>query len=1657
MDSPLLPNKLNQVMAFISSLYKFTFVLIFCLCTSLGYSQSLYPPKVQSPNTAALGTFGEVPVSLFTGTPNISIPLYELKYGSIKVPINLRYNAAGVKPGQMPGWVGSGWDLESYGTISRQMKGILDEFNQDAVLPNQTFYYPNQSASTPSGADLANAVNWNTPSTLYYDFVGTQGGDVEADEFSFNVMGHSGKFYYSGAAKGWQVVSEENIQVELLGFIEPAQIINAIKSFTIPVQNVAISKDQSRMFSGFVLTTPDGFKYTFGDIFGDGNGIEFFSSFMPQFGGPNAYATPNYIADTWVLRKIEDPLKNTVSFGYGRDKVTCDLKLIFADGGFDAGPANTSSGLFSSFLAQNNWSNSNTGRIDKNEHQGMFHWPLYLSYISSANEMVSFYAGDANSYRYTSDQITYTNSQSKNFVNHDDLLINDIANQSYIKWKQLNKIIVRDIPGNVGLTPPSTLPKITRQFAFTYSNTSSQRLMLGSLQLLDNQGTGNVIGQYQFSYYIDLISRNPNLVADGNFTDHWGYFNNVDLHLGQGGDIYPGKQPAPYEATDELLNKIIYPTGGYTQFTWESNDYATVVSSLDRQSLVQYQYVSNGPLSGAGGGPRISTIKNYASDNTLLTGKNYYYKKNYVAGVPMNTLTSSGVLNGVPQYYFQVNGRSGYGGGVYAYNRGSLYGTQNYGYTGGGSPVGYDEVTEAELDGSYTKTYFTNYGTDANGVSHYDKTPSGYLGWQSGDTYFPFSSLGLERGKPISVLRYRSDNTLLQSETFTYRSDAGRFNSSVNLIDKDFLGGFQGSGIFILASARSAFNYSYYPVAKTTTTYDQAGVNPVTVTENYTNYNSNNLLTAKNTVNSRGETVTTTYTYPTDYPSTAPYSNMISSSNHVLDPVISTSVTTVPLGSGSPVPVSTVTKNYSEPFTGIYVPQNLQIQVGSNTAEIREQINSFDSNGHPLEVQKPNGIKEAFLWGTNSQFLLAHVVGADYSTASSLVDPSILNKAGMGTGSAQLSDADLRTELNKLRTGLPNAMVTTYTYSVGVGITSETDPNGKTTYYNYDAYNRLIVVRDHDKNILKRFCYNYAGQPENCTVAMFGNTAKSASFTSTNSCATGTTQFTGNYTIPANTYYDLDQPSADALATAALNSQGQAWANSIPCQASLTETNTTSNEWVGSFTNTASNVVYSFYFYPNSSPAALVTVPVGTYNLVLTPHYTQSSPVYLTFNGSTYTGTSFSQSNISIGSGFNMSLASSYGNTAKTASFTSANSCAAGTTKFTGNYTIPANTYFAVDQATADAQATAAMNSQGQAWVNSIPCQALITETNATSNEWEGSFTNTSTNVAYSFSFYPNSSPQSLVTVPVGTYNIVVSPHYTQSSSVYLTFNGSTYSGTSFSMSNISITTGSNMNVTNPVGNTVKTGSFTGGSCPAGSTPATISYTIPANTYYAVDQATADAQATAALNSQGQAAANATPCQVVISGTNTTAASWSGSMTNTATNVSYSLGTITSGTLANPIVTVPAGTYNINLTPSPSQSTAQNITINGTTYSGTTFSLTNISISTATTLKLTAPASGSCSIVMYSGWVSPSGSVSSSGSSVNGGLSFYSTNTFMSVGYTYTIGTINGGCRPSGTRTFTVSPFLVTVDPDGTLSVQPTSGTTIPPNTSKSISLFYSL
>lgn len=108
-----------------------------CLCTQAALSQTIAPPVTSyippSPNAAGLGIYGQIPVSEYSGVPDIKVPLYTINTNGFKLPIYLSYHAGGFRAGDEASWVGLGWALNCGGVITRS-KRHRDDFSQDGFF-----------------------------------------------------------------------------------------------------------------------------------------------------------------------------------------------------------------------------------------------------------------------------------------------------------------------------------------------------------------------------------------------------------------------------------------------------------------------------------------------------------------------------------------------------------------------------------------------------------------------------------------------------------------------------------------------------------------------------------------------------------------------------------------------------------------------------------------------------------------------------------------------------------------------------------------------------------------------------------------------------------------------------------------------------------------------------------------------------------------------------------------------------------------------------------------------------------------------------------------------------------------------------------------------------------------------------------------------------------------------------------------------------------------------------------------------------------------------------------------------------------------------------------------------------------------------------------
>lgn len=101
----------------------------------------------KSPEAAAFAKYGNTSVSHFTGVPNVSVPIGTLKGRDIAIPIELTYDASGIRVDQVATEVGLGWNLKIGGMIVRNVKGLPDDYSSATPA-----YYPYYSTSNFPGA-----------------------------------------------------------------------------------------------------------------------------------------------------------------------------------------------------------------------------------------------------------------------------------------------------------------------------------------------------------------------------------------------------------------------------------------------------------------------------------------------------------------------------------------------------------------------------------------------------------------------------------------------------------------------------------------------------------------------------------------------------------------------------------------------------------------------------------------------------------------------------------------------------------------------------------------------------------------------------------------------------------------------------------------------------------------------------------------------------------------------------------------------------------------------------------------------------------------------------------------------------------------------------------------------------------------------------------------------------------------------------------------------------------------------------------------------------------------------------------------------------------------------------------------------------------------
>jgi|GEM_PF-1457568 len=214
-------------------LMKFIFVVIlWFLGAERIYAQNSYVPNVlpPSPNAAALMKFSDIPVSLYTGTADVTVPIYTIQARGLTVPISVEYHTGGIKVSEEASSVGLGWALSAGGSISRTIMD-KDDFNSGynyfgtyvPQLPGDLTVLQYPQGGSPDGQYFNGPYLYSLSCTdkilttagtedFYNALSESASLDFEPDLFNYNFGGHMGKFMLTRTG-GIVLQRQDNIRI----------------------------------------------------------------------------------------------------------------------------------------------------------------------------------------------------------------------------------------------------------------------------------------------------------------------------------------------------------------------------------------------------------------------------------------------------------------------------------------------------------------------------------------------------------------------------------------------------------------------------------------------------------------------------------------------------------------------------------------------------------------------------------------------------------------------------------------------------------------------------------------------------------------------------------------------------------------------------------------------------------------------------------------------------------------------------------------------------------------------------------------------------------------------------------------------------------------------------------------------------------------------------------------------------------------------------------------------------------------------------------------------------------------------------------------------------------------------------------------------------
>lgn len=957
---------------------------LFVFTAVLSIATSIFCVAQTLPSPSSQGIIGSQNSNggLFSGSTSIGIPLFSaVANNGAGVPVSISYGTSGIKVGQVATPVGLGWNLNAGGTITRIIRGIPDEY----------------------------AGMVNDPASLDYtklDEVMKGIADSEKDLFYVSFPGGGGRFIFEGDFNDyftetvWCHPTASDLQACQTACNGDGNCIADCQNYnmsrldcettvtwdhfqTLPYSDIDIKYHFDGYTDGYwEITDMRGVKYTFSST-----ETTVSNSTEPDGSIYDPNDAYDYVS-SWHLTSIvypDLPVNEGITFSYSTPvNLTQERenRKTFATAPLGGGTLTV----------------ENTEIVRSKTETGV----RYLEGIHFSKGDISF---------------TYTNER-------DDLP----------GAKRLTSVALKDKQGNTVSTYSFVQNYFSARYSYYQGSTNpaasrpeDHRLKLetvykdgGFVQSFIYRNELNYVPGSGINYY-ELPPR------DSYYFDHWGY-NNAGVQPGTTFVPYPeisgnteerptatftltgmDRESSSY-AQANILSKVIFPTGGYSLYT-----YANHVS---------------------GGGVRLDKVETFDETATRVAGTSFTYENPvaYTNPIYHRTEELNYDLNGFPSLRDRL--------AIYEQSLSNVLDLN-------GTSIGYGKVTVTDLmRGGKTEHFFKNdlrlaqVEPDKHNYTIADIGTLTSNGAISNPNLAPFSTNSLlyyDRGSYDSMRVYGEEDSVnpILIRKYNYENiNSTPYYTVPSLaveIKKDY-----GSYQDVLTSQYNMQVKTYRLQSTTQTSYENGGEVSKSTYISYLNTSFPTLTTHVETINSRGYNSKAFYTYPGDVST--------STRHHV----------------------GTLQTMTSKGMHGVMVQSESQVNFSGNYETTGVSITRFKEEHSLIVPHIQYSLLETPVSSWSESDLVKVNENIDYSTSGLL-----LSRKGFDNVTVNMEyDANGFLEKTIVNPGTTYERTTIYENKDLVGITKVTDANGRKVSYEYDDRNRLLLTRNNEDNITARYRYH---------------------------------------------------------------------------------------------------------------------------------------------------------------------------------------------------------------------------------------------------------------------------------------------------------------------------------------------------------------------------------------------------------------------------------------------------------------------------------------------------------------------------------------------------------------------------------------------------------